>query len=88
MNIIEPRMEPGAENESAAFFHDRARASGFTNLFDWFLSRQDTDNLEVLLICCQNYVVELIDEINDDSLRPMARPNCSGITPGRSVSTS
>jgi hypothetical protein len=67
MNIIEPRMEPGAENESAAFFHDRARTSGFTNLFDWFLSRQDTDNLEVLLICCQNYVVELIDEINNDA---------------------
>jgi hypothetical protein len=66
MNIIEPRMWPAAENESAAFFHDRARASGFTNLFDWFLSRRDTDNLEVLLICCQNYVVELINEINDD----------------------
>ena len=66
MNIIESRMWPAAENESAAFFHDRARASGFTNLFDWFLSRQDTDNLEVLLICCQNYVVELINEINDD----------------------
>jgi hypothetical protein len=66
MNIIESRMWPAAENESAAFFHERARASGFTNLFDWFLSRQDTDNLEVLLICCQNYVVELINEINDD----------------------
>ena len=66
MNIIEPIMGSAAENESAAFFHDRARASGFTNLFDWFLSRQDTDNLEVLLICCQNYVVELINEINDD----------------------
>jgi hypothetical protein len=66
MNIIEPRIGLDPENESAAFFHDRARASGFTNLFDWFLSRQDTDNLEVLLICCQNYVVELINEINDD----------------------
>jgi hypothetical protein len=66
MNIIEPRNEPDPENESAAFFHDRARASGFTNLFDWFLSRRDTDHLEVLLICCQNYVIELINEINDD----------------------
>jgi hypothetical protein len=66
MNIIEPRWGPDLENESAAFFQDRARASGFTNLFDWFLSRKDTDNLEVLLICCQNYVVELINEINDD----------------------
>jgi hypothetical protein len=70
MNIIEPKMGPDPENESAAFFHARARASGFTNLFDWFLSRQDTDNLEVLLICCQNYVVELINEINDDPSAP------------------
>jgi hypothetical protein len=66
MNIIEPRMEDDPGKETAAFFHDRARTSGFTNLFDWFLSRQDTDDLEVLLICCQNYVVELINEINDD----------------------
>jgi hypothetical protein len=86
MNIIEPRNEPDPENESAAFFHDRARASGFTNLFDWFLSRRDTDHLEVLLICCQNYVIELINEINETLRRPVARPNSSEITRGRSVS--
>lgn len=68
MNITEPRHEPDPDKDvdAGAFFHNRARQSGFTNLFDWFISRQETDDLPALLFACHAHVTELIDEINDD----------------------
>ena len=68
MNVTESRHEPDSPKEvdAGVFFHNRARQSGFTNLFDWFISRQDTDDIPGLLFACHAHVSELIDEINDD----------------------
>lgn len=53
-------------DETAKFFHHPpASEAGFTNLFEWFISRQDED-LEELLIACHAHVIELIDHINGD----------------------
>jgi hypothetical protein len=62
----EPRHDLDLADDAALFFHHRASESGFTNLFDWFFSRQDMDDLEGLLISCHEYVMELIDEFNED----------------------
>jgi len=68
MNVTESRYEPdsGEDVDAGVFFHNRARQSGFTNLFDWFISRQETDDIPGLLFACHAHVSELIDEINDD----------------------
>ena len=68
MNVTESRHEPdsGEAVDAGVFFHNRARQSGFTNLFDWFISRQETDDIPGLLFACHAHVSELIDEINDD----------------------
>ena len=68
MNVTESRHEPDSSEDVGAgvFFHNRARQSGFTNLFDWFISRQETDDIPGLLFACHAHVSELIDEINDD----------------------
>lgn len=66
MNIKEPIPDPSEDEEALVFFRERASQSGFTNLFDWFISRQDTDDLEGLMIACHSHVIELIDEINQD----------------------
>jgi hypothetical protein len=68
MNVTESSHEPdsGEDVDAGVFFHNRARQSGFTNLFDWFISRQETDDIPGLLFACHAHVSELIDEINDD----------------------
>ena len=65
MNVTETRHQPDSDKEvdAGVFFHNRARQSGFTNLFDWFISRQETDDLPGLLFACHAHVTELIDEI-------------------------
>lgn len=66
MNIRDETPDPREDEEAVAFFRERANESGFTNLFDWFVSRRDTDDLEGLLIACHAHIIELIDEITED----------------------
>jgi len=66
MNIRDETPDPHEDEDAVAFFRERASESGFTNLFDWFVSRQETDDLEGLLIACHAHVIELVDEITGD----------------------
>ena len=66
MNIRDQTPDPREDEDAVAFFRERASESGFTNLFDWFVSRRETDDMEELLIACHAHVIELIDEITQD----------------------
>src|ERR1700736_3893916 len=66
MNIKEQTPDPTEDENPLVFSAERASQSGFTYLFDWFISRQDTDDLEGLMIACHSHVIELIDELNED----------------------
>jgi hypothetical protein len=66
MNLTEPTTIPDSDDECRVYFHDRARQSGFSNLFDWLILRHDPDDLEGFLIASHAHVIELIHEISAD----------------------